>query len=107
MVKKLLLCVLFVLMVAGASWADDCISGNCQDGYGTQTSSFGTKYVGGWKDGNQHGQGTYMFPDDRKLVDAFEDGKWKINRFNHSYTIKYCITNVIPIMPYIRSIIRV
>ena len=29
--------------------------------YGTFTSADGDKYVGEWKDGKMHGQGTYTF----------------------------------------------
>ena len=36
----------------------------------------GTRYIGEWKDGKQHGQGTYTFPDGKKYVGEFKDGKW-------------------------------
>ena len=41
-------------------------------GQGTSTYPVGDKYVGEYKDGKEHGQGTYTFPDGRKYV-----GEWK------------------------------
>jgi hypothetical protein len=42
---------------------------------GTYTWSNGTKYVGGWKEGEMHGQGTYTFADGRVDKGIFEKGK--------------------------------
>ena len=36
----------------------ECIEGDCTNGQGTMTTDDGTKYVGEWKDGKMHGQGT-------------------------------------------------
>ena len=33
------------------------------------------KYVGEWKDGKFHGQGTYTFPNGRKYLGEFKNGK--------------------------------
>ena len=41
-------------------------------GQGTYTWFDGGIYVGKWKDGKEHGQGTYTFHDGRKYV-----GEWK------------------------------
>ena len=38
--------------------AQGCASGNCQNGKGTYVWSDGTRYVGGFKGGLQHGQGS-------------------------------------------------
>jgi len=35
----------------------------------------GTKYMGEWKDGKKHGQGTETYPDGRKYEGEFKDGK--------------------------------
>ena len=53
-----------------------CISGNCQNGYGTVQSSSGTKYIGQWKNGNFHGQGTIIFDTGKKYVGQWKDGKF-------------------------------
>ena len=46
---------------------------NCE---GTIISTiFGDKYVGEWKDGNKHGQGTYTYADGDKYVGELKDGK--------------------------------
>ena len=50
----------------------ECIKGDCNNGYGTFTSTNGDKYVGEWKDGKQHGQGTYTGTDG-----TVEKGIWK------------------------------
>ncbi len=36
----------------------------------------GQKYVGEWKDGKYHGQGTYTWPDGKKYVGEWKDGKY-------------------------------
>ena len=39
-----------------------CISGDCENGYGTWVTEDGTKYKGEWKDGLSHGLGVLTFP---------------------------------------------
>ena len=41
----------------------------------TTSSSLNNKYVGEWKDGEHHGQGTYTFADGSKYVGEWKDGK--------------------------------
>jgi len=36
----------------------------------------GSRYVGEWKDGKKHGQGTFTSPDGDKYVGEFKDGKF-------------------------------
>ena len=43
---------------------------------GTLTLADGDKYVGEFKDGKYHGQGTHIFPDGEKYVGEFKDGKY-------------------------------
>ena len=46
------------------------------NGQGTLTSYVDLeRYVGAWKDGNEHGQGTYTFADGDKYVGEWKDGK--------------------------------
>ena len=35
----------------------------------------GTKYMGEWKDGKKHGQGTETYPNGSKYVGKFKNGK--------------------------------
>jgi len=43
----------------------------------------GTKYMGEWKDGKKHGQGTFTFPSGFKYVGEFKDGKmWNVTKHN-------------------------
>ena len=40
------------------------------------TYANGDVYVGEWKDGSRHGQGTYTWTDGRKYVGESKDNKW-------------------------------
>ena len=44
-------------------------------GQGTATLASGSKYVGDWKDGKTHGQGTYTFANGDKYVGEWKDDK--------------------------------
>ena len=52
--KKLLLIFMFLPFIGFGQ----CVSGDCQNGYGTFTSEEGT-YKGYWKDGKVHGNGLF------------------------------------------------
>ena len=39
----------------------ECISGDCNNGQGTYNKTNGDKYVGEFKKGKRHGNGTYYF----------------------------------------------
>ena len=75
--KRLCLFVIIVMAVGFSSLlnAQECISGNCENGEGTMTYPKGGKYVGHWKDGKMDGQGTMTWPDGRKYVGQWKDGK--------------------------------
>jgi hypothetical protein len=53
----------------------DCVSGDCKNGQGTFTFPDGRKYIGEYKDGKWNGQGTFTFPDGRKYIGEFKDGR--------------------------------
>jgi len=76
--KKLSLYVFLILMFCNVGFAE-CIEGDCTNGQGTLTWSDGSKYVGEWKDGKHHGQGTLTFASGEfagdKYVGEFIDGK--------------------------------
>ncbi|MEO1410571.1 MAG: caspase family protein [Bacteroidota bacterium] len=40
-----------------------CVSGNCENGYGTYRWSNGDVYEGAWRYGDRHGWGTYLYHD--------------------------------------------
>ena len=53
-----------------------CIEGNCDNGQGTQDYDQGkSKYVGEFKNGKRHGQGTFTWIDGSKYVGEFKKGK--------------------------------
>lgn len=52
----------------------DCVSGNCQDGFGKATYTDGGSYEGNFKEGYRHGQGTYTWANKVKYVGNWERG---------------------------------
>jgi hypothetical protein len=50
----------------------DCISGDCQNGYGTFIYVNGSHYIGEFEDSKRYGQGVLFLTDDTKYV-----GSWK------------------------------
>jgi hypothetical protein len=48
-------------------------------------SPYGEKYVGEFKDGEYHGQGTETFSDGRKYVGKWKDGKLRNGTFYNKY----------------------
>ena len=52
-----------------------CMNGDCENGYGTYTNAYGSKYVGEYKDDKMHGEGTYTYADGSKYVGEYKDGK--------------------------------
>jgi hypothetical protein len=65
---------LFIFLTPAITLAA-CIEGDCLNGQGTITYSSGTKYVGGFKDGNFNGQGIITYSSGKKYVGEFKDGK--------------------------------
>ena len=72
---KKLLGILVMLLWCNLVLADECIQGNCNNGYGTFTWTDGAKYIGEFKIGLMHGRGTYIWADGTKYVGEFKDGK--------------------------------
>ena len=75
MMKKISI-ILVMLFWCNISFAE-CIEGDCNNGQGTATWAYGDKYdkyVGEFKDGEMHGQGTFIFADGNKLVGQWKDG---------------------------------
>ena len=78
---KLLLHLLFLVMM-GSAYAQSNLPAcegseisrwtNC---FGSGTWSNGDKYIGEWKDGKRHGQGTYTLAKGDKYIGEYKDGK--------------------------------
>ena len=52
------------------------------------------KYVGEYKDGKKHGQGTYTWSDGEKYVGEYKDGKkWNGTMKEKDGTIDYKVVN--------------
>ena len=61
---KRLLLILLCFPIIGFG---QCISGDCENGYGTSSYGNGDKYTGEWKNNMMNGRGTY----------TFGEGAWK------------------------------
>ena len=75
---KRLLAYLFIVLGLGLVFNNfafaKCIEGNCRNGQGTATWD-GNKYVGEWKDGKYHGQGTRTYPDGKIVKGIWKNGE--------------------------------
>ncbi len=81
----------FAFAKSGVPHLWKCIAGNCIDGKGTETyinaACAACKYVGQFKNGNWHGQGTYTDKSrGRKYVGQFKNGR---KHGQGTYTDKY------------------
>ena len=73
--KKLSLYIFLVLMFCNVGFADECIEGDCINGYGIYTWTDGSKYVGEYKDDKRHGLGTFTWADGTKYVGGYKDSQ--------------------------------
>ena len=62
--KKLFLYIFLGLILCNTGFArtTGCVEGDCEDGFGTWTYTDKTTYVGEWRVGLKHGQGTVTWP---------------------------------------------
>ena len=67
--------LVFLLIIICLNNFSQCVSGDCQNGFGTYTWLDGDKYVGDWIDGKFHGKGTYTMSDGDKYVGDWIDDK--------------------------------
>jgi hypothetical protein len=74
--KQLLLLITAVLFWTNSIIAQNCISGNCTDGFGIYTFANGSKYIGDWKNGQREGHGYIIWSDG-----TFYNGDWKNDKF--------------------------
>lgn len=68
---KELVIVMAVLLTPTVFFAQDCIKGNCKDGYGTCVYPGGAKYIGDFKGGKIHGKGIFYYQNGDKYI-----GNW-------------------------------
>ena len=72
-----LLISIFSLLYCSIIFANECVEGNCIDGYGTYSFSTGElagdKYIGENKNNKTDGLGTYYDNSGEKYVGEFED----------------------------------
>ena len=63
-----------------------CISGDCNNGYGTYVYKDGTKYIGNFKEGRAHGQGAcyYVSGDKDRYI-----GEWANHNYNGKGVLVY------------------
>lgn len=54
-----------------------CVSGNCNNGFGTYVSKKGNKYVGTFKNGYYNGRGTYTFSNGDVYEGEFKNGTYE------------------------------
>jgi hypothetical protein len=59
--KQTLLSLVLVLIFSFSVFADECVSGDCVNGYGTYIYNNGTKHVGWSKNGLPNGFGTVLY----------------------------------------------
>ena len=72
---RILLLILLYLPFIGFG---QCVSGDCENGYGTYTFRDGGKYVGQWKDDKKHGQGFEMRSMSNEYVPGLKRiGNWE------------------------------
>ena len=65
--------ILFFLIFSPLMQAQECISGNCENGFGTKKTKTFT-YKGNFKEGRMHGNGTYEWKDGGSYIGDFRDG---------------------------------
>ncbi|CCQ89803.1 exported hypothetical protein [Nitrospina gracilis 3/211] len=74
----LALCLVWSALPA---FADNCVSGDCRNGFGTLVRDNGNKYVGEFKNGKFHGHGTYSFNEEKWKGDQYT-GEFKNGQYH-------------------------
>lgn len=63
---------------------NECVSGDCSNGYGVYKFHSGLKYEGEWKDGKRHGKGKLIYPEIYTYT-----GEWSNNKMDGHGTMVY------------------
>jgi len=74
---RLFFIVFFILIIIAPfrANADECIEGDCVNGYGTLLTTTGQKFIGNFKDGLRHGDGVFLLPGGRKIVGVWQENE--------------------------------
>lgn len=75
---------LILFSFSSALFANECVSGNCKNGYGTYEWDNGTKYIGEFKDDLFHGKGIFYYNDG-----AIYKGDFRKDKFTGQATITW------------------
>ena len=71
----IVLLVTLNLIFTSTLFADECMEGNCDDGFGTGFTEDNKIYEGEWKDGLPHGQGTLSVSRGKVVEGIWEKGE--------------------------------
>lgn len=72
--SKFLYLILLLTLSGVNSYASNCLSGDCLNGYSIEVNDNGNRYLGEFKKGKKNGQGVYYYSNTIKYV-----GSWKDN----------------------------
>ncbi len=73
--KNWYITIILLLITLTTVNAQNCISGDCANGYGTMIYSNGQKFTGEFDNGLRHGQGVLFINDTRKYVGSWKNGR--------------------------------
>lgn len=73
-------CILFIvaafsLLLMSPLYADECMEGDCDNGYGTGFTEDNKVYEGEWKDGLPNGRGTLYISRGKSIEGLWEKGE--------------------------------
>ena len=71
----IMLLITLNLMFASALFADECMEGDCDDGFGVGFTEDNKIYEGEWKDGMPHGQGELSVSKGKVIEGWWEKGE--------------------------------
>ncbi len=106
MKKNLQIVMAIIFLLPLVALADECVQGDCVNGFGTMVYSTGHKFSGHFKDGLRHGKGVLLMPGGRKIVGIWDmneivsgtysapdgsryEGQWKYRERNGRGTLTY------------------
>ncbi len=67
--------LLLFLCLPAAAAGDECMEGDCDNGFGTGFTEAGTIYKGEWRHGLPHGQGTEFLGKGQERSGTWQEGE--------------------------------